>query len=192
MTDPTNPFQTDSDLIAYRDMALLQIESSLEQEWREIVAQANRRLDAITQNFRESGSVADKNHDDLFFELEFENDWAINDAPESAIRITLLQLLQVSTARVQSGSQDADSHHIHALIEHAFIEQEGLRIISDLWQVTGNGDFTEKHFTLLDAATRPYLSEHGKQALDRIANRASSPTLKTASSALSHELTSGK
>ena len=36
MTNPTNPSKNDSDLFAYRDAALLQIESSLEQEWREM------------------------------------------------------------------------------------------------------------------------------------------------------------
>lgn len=136
-----------------------------------IRAEAAARLDAITRYFLESGSVTDKTHDDLFFELEFENDWAYSDDPDHAIPITLLQLLQASTTRLQAAEPDADRLYIHHLIEYALIEQEGLRILAEASGGTGTTEFTEAHFGLLDAALRPYFSEHGRMALDLVGAR---------------------
>ena len=82
-------------------------------------------LDAITADFIGDGAIFERTHDDLRYELEAQNDWATENIP-GAEEVTLLQLLQASTAKVKAGEQDSAQIHIHELIEYAFIEQEAM------------------------------------------------------------------
>jgi len=122
-------------------------------------------LDAIPAAFQDSGDPLEKAHDDLRYELEFQNDCAFEDNPE-AEEVTLLQLLHASTAKLKAGPQDPAHTHIHELIEHAFIEQEALGDVQALWPETNIPTFASIHVPLLEAAVRDHLSAYGLTVLD--------------------------
>lgn len=138
------------------------------------LTKAHARLAAITAYFRETGPVADKTSDDLRHELEYQNDWDWEDDPGDE-EVTLLHLLQASTEALHADGEDADRRHIHHLIDCAFLEQEALRAIETLWPATYRHELTTEHLHLVEAATRPYLSERGLAALAGLAERVREP-----------------
>lgn len=128
-------------------------------------------LDAITAAFAESGHLFEKTYYDLRYDLEFQNGSTVEDNP-AAEEVTLLDLLQASTAKIKAGLEDPTQTHIHQLIESAFIEQEALKAIETLWPDTNVSSFMPVHFPLLQAAVREHLSEHGLKALDELLEHA--------------------
>lgn len=132
---------------------------------------ARTRLEAITASFQETGAVSDKTYDDLRYELDYRNDWDWEESP-TAEEVTLLQLLQASTARLKTAPDNPDDTHIHQLIECAFLEQEAHRAINTLWSETRSNDLTPDHIALIETATRGYLSEYGIAELQALAEGA--------------------
>lgn len=135
------------------------------------LARAHARLVAITAYFQEIGPVSDKTSDDLCHELDAQNVWALEDDPSEA-EVTLRPLLQASTEALRTDGEEAERLHIHHLIECAFLEQEALRAITALWPATYSTELTQEHLQMVEAATRPYLSEQGLAALAALAAEA--------------------
>lgn len=127
-------------------------------------------LEAITADFVSDGLVFERTYDDLWHELLAQNDWACENVPDFE-EVTLLQLLQASTAKRKAGDQNPASLHLHQLIEYAFIEQEAHRAIESLFATTQNTDLAPAHLPLLEAAVREHLSEQGRKALDELVER---------------------
>jgi len=127
-------------------------------------------LDAITADFMGDGAVFERTHDNLRYELEAQNDWATENIP-GAEEVTLLQLLQASTAKLKAGEQDPAKIHIHELIEYAFIEQEAHRAIAMLFPTLHHADLLPAHLPILEAAVRDHLSEQGLTALNALFER---------------------
>lgn len=138
------------------------------------LARAYARLAAITTYFQETGPVADKTSDDLRHELEYQNVWGAEDDSDDE-EVTLLHLLQASTEALRTDGEEADRLHIHHLIECAFLEQEALRVINALWPATYSHELTPEHLHMVEAATRPYLSEQGLAELAGLAERVQEP-----------------
>lgn len=132
------------------------------------LARAHARLAAITAYFQETGPVSGKTSDDLWHELDSQNVWALEDDPGD-MEVTLRHLLQASTEALRTDGEDTDRLHIHHLIECAFLEQEALRAINALWPATYSHTLTTQHLQMVEAATRPYLSEQGLKALAALA-----------------------
>lgn len=126
-------------------------------------------LDAITADFFK-GAVFNRTYDDLRHELIAQNDWAYENVPDFE-EVTLLQLLQASTTKLNAGGQDPARIHIHELIEYAFIEQEAHRAIETLFPTLHHADLLPAHLPLLEEAVRDQVSEHGRQALDELCER---------------------
>jgi len=135
------------------------------------LARAHARLAAIRAYFKKTGPVSAKTSDNLRHELDAQNVWALEDDPNDA-EVTLLHLLQASTEALRAKGKETHRLHIHHLIECAFLEQEALRAITALWPATYSHALTTEHLQMVEAATRPYLSEQGLKALDELAAEA--------------------
>lgn len=132
------------------------------------LSRAISALAAITASLQEDGTVLDKTYDDLRHELGAWNDGEWEGIPPGE-EVTLLSLLQASTARLNTAPDHITALHIHHLIECAFLEQEAHRAIETLWRETRSTVLTPDHLALLDAATREYLSDNGKAELQALA-----------------------
>jgi len=129
-------------------------------------------LDIITAYFIEDGLVFEKTADDLHHELCMRNDWYFEDYPALAyIQVTLLQLLQASTARLASGEASPEHTHIHHLIEEAFLQQELLHAIHSLWPQTQSTDVTLAHLALMETAVSSHVSHYGTELLQAFSER---------------------
>lgn len=143
-------------------------------------------LEAITAYFIESGPVFDKTSDNLRHELSFQNDSHYEEYPDIADEeVTLLQLLLASTKRLVSSEESAIHTHIHHLIEEAFIEQEMLSSIQELWPQTHSNDVTLAHLALIEKEVSNHLSQHGTTLFQEFSARARQQAEKQDSSSLS-------